>query len=299
MQKMQSFFLPPGNLDLVTVTGPDAVKLLQGQLTCDVEALADPGFTHGALCNNKGRVLATFILVRQGLALYLVLNKGLGEVLASALKKYLPFYKCELRQVATDAASCFGASGDSAVIALGVATSLPQAGQCASVTDGWICNLDQAQQQYLVFSSQAPAVADVPTGTVADWLACGLHSGQFPFVREDTEKYTAQELSLDRHDYVSFTKGCYTGQEIVARMHYRGKHKKSLFLLTAPAAGYTPSGEAMEFVDPSGQLLGTAMKLLPHQEVLYALATLPADMENTSPANVKNRAGLQFDLRLF
>ncbi len=296
---MHSFYLPPGNLDLLAVTGMDAAKLLQGQLTCDVDAVPDPGFTRGALCNNKGRVFATFILVRNGSTFYLVLSQGLGAILLAAVKKYLPFYKCELRQVTANE-FCAGVVGNTTLTALGLdSASLPLQGGCAALGDGWICNLDQAQQQYLVYTRRPlPIPASGMAGDLNDWLACGMRSGQFPFVAGDQEKYTPQEIHLDRHDYVSFTKGCYTGQEIVARMHYRGKMKKLLFLLEAPSpdAGFA---DPMELLDANEHPLGTTIKLLHASGELLALAPLPAELESNPAALVKNGAGLRFSSRIF
>lgn len=296
---MHSFYLPPGNLDLIAVTGMDAAKLLQGQLTCDVDAVPNAGFARGALCNNKGRVFATFILVRNGPAFYLVLSKGLGTILTAAVKKYLPFYKCELRQAAANE-FCSGAVGATTITALGLdAAALPPQGGCAAHADGWICNLDQSQQQYLVYTRQPPPVpAGTMTGTLNDWLVCGMRSGQFPFVAGDQEKYTPQEIHLDRHEYVSFTKGCYTGQEIVARMHYRGKMKKLLFLLEASTPGAYPD-DPMEVLDGNEHLLGTTIKLLHASGEVVALAPLPAELENKPAAIVKNGAGLRFSSRIF
>jgi tRNA-modifying protein YgfZ len=296
---MHSFYLPPGNLDVIAVTGADSAKLLQGQLTCDVDAVPDPGFTRGALCNNKGRVFATFILVRNGATFYLVLSKGLGAVLLGALKKYLPFYKCEVRQAAANEL-CVGAVGNSTIAALGLdVASLPLQGGCAPLADGWICNLDQSQQQYLMYThTTLPVPESIMTGTLNDWLVCGMRSGQFPFVAEDQEKYTPQEIHLDRHDYVSFTKGCYTGQEIVARMHYRGKMKKLLFLLEA-ASSEGSTGEAMEILDVNEQPLGTTIKMLHASGEALALAPLPAELESQPAPVVKNRAGLRFSSRVF
>lgn len=301
---MHSFILPAGNLDLITIAGPDAVKLLQGQLTCDVDALTDPGFVRGALCNNKGRVLATLVLVRQGSVFYLAMNKGLGSVLTTALKKYLPFYKCELKQIAPHANVCFGMVGEKAVaIIVGQMDLLPEANQCANLADGWICALGQGQQ-YLVCSNalltNATLTQGVTTGSLTDWLLAGMQSGQFPFLPEDAEKYTPQELHLDRHGYISFTKGCYTGQEIVARMHYRGTLKKMLFLLEAPSFGMTVPDKSMDILNTTGGVLGKTIKILQsHSGALSALATLPAEVEHSVPAYVTTATGLRFNQRPF
>lgn len=301
---MHSFILPVDNLDLITVAGPDAVKLLQGQLTCDVEALSDPGFTPGALCNNKGRVMATFVLVRQGPMFYLAMHKGLGSVFAATLKKYLPFYKCEFKQIALEANVCFGVVGAEAFAKIVERVdSLPEVNQCANLPNGWICNLNQGQQ-YLVYSNalltNAKLTQEVTGGSLNDWLLAGMQCGLFPFLPEDVEKYIPQELHLDRHGYISFTKGCYTGQEIVARMHYRGKLKKLLFLLESPSVGMTAPEQPMEIMDTTGAVLGKTIKILQdYSGALSALASLPAEVEHAVPAHVTNAAGLQFNQRPF
>ncbi|MDY6983882.1 MAG: hypothetical protein SV422_12405 [Pseudomonadota bacterium] len=288
---MHSFYLSPGSLDIIAVTGPDAVRLLQGQVTCDVEAIADPGFARGALCNNKGRVLTTFILVRHAQSVYVVLSDGLGAIFVQTLKKYLPFYKCEMKPAD---GVLVGAVGND--LAKTLADTLPDGGLCASLSDGWICNLDAAQQQFLVYKPGTIALPASEAGSMTDWLVSGMQSGQFPFTASDTEKYTPQELHLDRNGYVSFTKGCYTGQEIVARMHYRGKQKKMLYLLEAPSA-ISPD-EAMEILDGAGQPLGTSLKVLHAAGRIHALAHLPADLDGATAAP-KNKQGLEFDLRVF
>ncbi|MEY4642130.1 MAG: hypothetical protein RLZZ227_2124 [Pseudomonadota bacterium] len=297
---MHTFYLPPDNLDLITVSGPDAVKLLQGQVTCDVDAITDPGYARGALCNNKGRVLATFVLVRHSAVFYLVMNKGLGAVLAATLKKYLPFYKCEFRQFAPDDSVCVGIVGDAAARTLSEHALLPNDGECASLPSGWICTLSQKHQQYLIYGHEPRAGAANPTaGTPEDWIFTSLLSGIYPFVPDDVEKYTPQELHLDRHGFISFTKGCYTGQEIVARMHYRGKQKKLLFLLEAPLTHTPVSTDAFEIFDDEGHKLTSTLKVLRDDKSIYALVALPAEMEQVIRPTVKTMTGTQFSMRLF
>jgi folate-binding protein YgfZ len=292
---MHSFYLPPGTLELIAVTGPDAARLLQGQLTCDVDAIADPGFARGAVCNNKGRVLATFILVRQAEAFYLVLNAGLSAVFMQTLKKFLPFYKCTMQQAE---GTLVGAVGTACASALADTQTLPEGGQCASAGDGWTCNLDAAQQQFLVYR---PAVIAWPegldAGSLTEWHVVGMQSGQFPFTADDMEKYTPQELHLDRNGYVSFTKGCYTGQEIVARMHYRGKVKKQLYLLEGSPA-VSPDA-VMEILDGAGTPLGSSFRALQAAGSTYLLAHLPADIDGATVGTVKNQLGQELQLRVF
>jgi folate-binding protein YgfZ len=96
-------------------------------------------------------------------------------------------------------------------------------------------------------SSMSSTVQEAP---YKQWDLANIFSGHFPFSTEDVDNYTPQELHFDDTGYVSFTKGCYTGQEIIARMHYRGKVKKRLFVLQISNSIKHENG--IEIVDDSG-----------------------------------------------
>jgi len=254
---MQSFYLAPGNFDLLLVSGPDSVRFLQGQLTCDVDQLADGSSVPGAACNNKGRVHATFTLIRSGASFFLVLNKGLGALLLRALGKYLPFYKCTMTDISKDW-HCTGVAGleaDALLRQLNV--TLPGEGKCQLLEQGWICLFSVASSQYFVCCPAGTMLLEslanrLAPGSPTHWQGLGMLEGHFPFVEGDAELYTPQELHLDRHGYVSFTKGCYTGQEIVARMHYRGKPKKELYLIHAGEQVMREDGGALALTTTEG-----------------------------------------------
>lgn len=303
---MHSFYLAPGHLDLVVVHGPDAIRFLQGQLTCDVEALADGAFTHGAACNNKGRVYATFLMLRSNDSYFLVFNRGLGEGFAATLKKFLPFYKCTL-QLGPSQWQCMGTAGSVAeeVLARHI-DKLPAAGAATLLSDGWICKLDAQHEQYLLCSSeqriadlQAAMDGTVPQGELQAWQLASMYAGHFPLDPQDSEQYTPQELNLEQHGYISFSKGCYTGQEIVARMHYRGKKKKLLYLLISST--YTPQMLATGFdvCDQDGKVLSHTLKQLPAGDgTLASLALLPAELAE-QPAALVDVQGQLLDIRPF
>src|SRR5688572_3122679 len=98
---MNSFFIELEDVETVQVSGADAAKFLQGQLTCDVDSLADNAFTYGAACNNKGRVFAAFILARQGAGFHVLLAHGLAKIFMTNLQKFMPFYKCSMQILPT------------------------------------------------------------------------------------------------------------------------------------------------------------------------------------------------------
>jgi hypothetical protein len=289
---MQSFYLPPHCLELVTVSGPDASKFLQGQLTCDVEALTNGAHVRGAACNNKGRVHAIFLLVRHDDVFHLVFTSGLGQIFITALKKYLPFYKCTL-QLAPPAWHCAGAAGPLAAATIGTdsADSAPTWVDKVS-GDGWLCT--SGREQFLlcgrtdvpdgpVTQLSARLQSALPQGDLNAWHRYGLDSGYFPFTPEDAEKFTPQELQLEQHDYISFSKGCYTGQEIVARMHYRGKPKKQLYLLRTDKSSADMLAKGFDISDGSGKVIAHTLKQFQDESGgLLALAWLPIDLADVS-----------------
>lgn len=304
-QPMNSFYLDSTHFELVIVSGADAERFLQGQLTCDVSALAAGSFTHGAVCNNKGRVITPFILLRVDTNFHIVFTAGLGTLFMATLKKYLPFYKCSMHLDMSDHA-CLGLAGTQGTNLLQdrVAYSLSP-GTVATFDNGWVATLDgQAPLLLVCLNNNDPnnnvlpnqLASHIPQDKGSLWQAANMLLGHFPFSAEDSEKYTPQELNYDRNDYVSFTKGCYTGQEIVARMHYRGKVKKQFFLvkIAVPATQELPS---LQLLEQDGTGLASCIKMVrADAETVYALAVLPSDFGESKrllKTNLEHMAEIQ------
>lgn len=304
---MHSFVVGPDAFDVVVIEGKDAERFLQGQLTCDVAAVADNHWVLGSCCNNKGRVLSTFVLVRQGECFRLCMTHGTGALLLAALKKFLPFYKCTM-QLQDNRYRLYGLAGDAAQQHRAIypasqddtALLLP-----ADNSSNWLCWLGGHTPRALLWTDAAlpegaggqdtqPASMDP-----GNWEALGLLQGQFPFHAQDSGEFTPQELALDLNGYVSFTKGCYTGQEIVARLHYRGKPKKQLFLLQLAGS---PQGQQNDVKDADGQSIGALLLCRQLGHTWLALAQLPAGF--TSPldqlvcADTAVLAGCEFEAKV-
>ncbi len=300
---MQSFIIDASHFELLRVSGSDAERFLQGQLTCDVSAVPDGGFVPGAACNNKGRVITPFLLFRQGQDFLLLFRQGLAGVFTAVLKKFLPFYKCSMTNDST--LSCCGLGGDALPHWLqSSGFEAPGPGRSTSNTQGLLARLSGDTPQYVLC---APAADLDALGLAAGsslmrdsgelWQAASLRNGHFPFDVADSEQYTPQELHYEQQ-YVSFTKGCYTGQEIVARMHYRGKIKKQFCLVEVdPAPGNQP--DALALLDEAGAALADCIKLtcMPDGHCV-ALAQLPLELAET-PRTMATSAGRPASLRPF
>lgn len=217
--------------NLISLSGPDSSHFLQGQMTQDVEALQDGISLASAWCSPKGRVLLTCRLVAMDDCLLMTVPVGSTE---TALKR-LQMYRLRAKvDISTESDVLFAAFAGAAADQLAAAIGMP------GDADAW-CNgglscvrLAGAEPALEVFASlDALREAQVDPGQALDdsaWARRRMAAGLVDIDASNAEKFTPHMLNLDRVGAISFTKGCYTGQEIVARTEHLGKVKRRLNL---------------------------------------------------------------------
>lgn len=273
-----------GDTALISISGPDAIKFLQGQVTCDLRELNAERWLKGAQCNLKGRVIVSFAVAQLNEhTLLLRLAKDLRQPLLDGLAKYAVFSKVELAAAPQWQALGLCGTGIEALIkSLNPApASNCAAGNLQALAGGLVLHhgdnraelwleQDNAVNIWLKLAAQA-----APASTQRWWLA-QITAGSAEVVAATSEQFTPQDLDYPAQGAVSFKKGCYTGQEVVARLHYKGKLKKHLYPIeftadSAPAAG-------TELCNQAGKNLGQLVQAAPVQDTLYrGLAVLPDD----------------------
>jgi len=212
---------------LLRFSGADAQAFLHAQLTCDVAALAPERATYGAYCTPKGRVVASFLLWRSGEDFFMQLPVPLLEPVRKQLAKFVLRSKVTIADVTADW-MLIGVSGGEAPVqpAGGIAIPLPGNRFLVAV----------AKDKAPGLLATLAAGAEEKGTEYWDWLE--VRAG-IPVVTLATQElFVPQMLNLDLLGGVSYAKGCYPGQEIVARMHYRGTLKQRMYL--AHAAGMEP-----------------------------------------------------------
>jgi len=226
------------NFSAISLTGEEQSKYLQGQVTCDVNAADNNSLSHGAHCDAKGKVLSVFRLInRSGAHLLLQPTSSIALSLA-ALQKFGVFAKVNIEQ--TTHLSFFALVGEQASTLLqqtfnSVPDSLTPVIQSDSTT---LVYLAGKQDRYLIIDEKDVAVKTIealnlPVYHQTLWQLTEIQEG-FPILAEQSlEQYVPQMLNLQAINGISFTKGCYLGQETVARMQYLGKNKRALFSLSA------------------------------------------------------------------
>lgn len=257
------------NVTVIRLEGPDAVKYLNGQVTCDVTALMPGQSTLGAHCNPKGKVLAVFRLFRQEHDLLLLYKKELTEIQLAELKKYAVFSKVTITDV-SEQFNVVGIAGTGTDEWIG--NSIPQIdtdiAKCQIKQDRWLLLSDKLHSSWF----------SLPEEPNSDWWGLEILDG-LPHLNKNTQaEFIPQALNLHALHAISFTKGCYTGQEIVARAKYRGINNRALFILQGITSQPVSSGNLVERrLGEHWRTSGTILDIWQKQNQLLLSIILPAD----------------------
>ncbi|HEX4884806.1 MAG TPA: folate-binding protein [Casimicrobiaceae bacterium] len=257
---------------LVAFTGPEAAAFLHGQLSTDVKALR-PGHAHWSTYNSpKGRMLATLFLGRPASGAADRYEALLAADVAAAVAKRLAMFVLRSKLTVADETAAFvrfGVGGPNAAGAVAAALgAAPPPGGYAVLDDGTrIAHLPDARLVVLAPEARSAEVLERlavhATPAAADvWTWLGIRAG-VPMVTAATQdQFVAQTANQDALGALDFRKGCYPGQEIVARTQYLGRLKERLFVLAADAP---PPGPGTRLYAPAfgDQACGTVVNSAP------------------------------------
>lgn len=227
---------------VLVVTGADATTFLQGQLSIDLRSIAPDRVLLASVNSAQGRVQDIVWIAPRGESLLLITRSDRLEVTAARLRKYVLRAKVKI-EIGT----------------LAVAGTLSESQEI----NGWSAPLTQTQ-------TESSNVIDWPGGRqlivgtgafeqerdfIEAWERTDIRVG-LPSVRPEThELFVAQMLNLDVLGGISFDKGCYTGQEIIARTHFRGTVKRRMFRFAANCAPPAPGSKLLADSEPAGEVV--------------------------------------------
>ena len=249
--------------DYVEITGPDALTFLQGQVTCNMQRLNASQSLVGAICNLKGRVIADFRLFQSADdTILLQTGQGMGQKIVATLNRYAVFSRVQL-QAAPGPVTVQGLIGATTAEALEpLFPVLPAADhEVLHTGDHSLIRLPGPAPRWqlhchsqVAVTALAPLLTTAVTGQPEDWLRQDILAGIVHIKPDSSEQYTPQLLNYDRSGVIDFAKGCYTGQEVVARMYYRSKAKKRMYRLRSkqPLSGAeSAAAEILCAVEPA------------------------------------------------
>ena len=231
-----AFFCRLSHEGLLAVRGPDASKFLQGQLTCNLNYLSADTASLGARCTPKGRMLSSFRIVQQGDGYLLAMASELLGSQLTDLQKYAAFSKSKLSDESAQWLRIGLQGGDAVLASLGL--SLPVTADSVIHVDNMLAvRLSDGRSELWAPAAQAETVlatltAQLREAPLNDWLLAQVRAGIGQVFGANREQLIPQMINLQALGGVSFKKGCYTGQEIVARMQYLGKLKRRLYRLS-------------------------------------------------------------------
>jgi len=252
---------------LIAVAGEEAARFLHAQLTNDVEHLQQTEARFAGFCTPKGRLQASFLMWRDldaGLdTVYLQLPRAIQPALQKRLSMFVLRSKAKLRDATDEApfAAVLGLGGAKAQAALGrIVNTLPGAPMGKTSGEfGTVLRLHDAfgAPRYLWLASHEAASAALPSlkqelalGGNQAWRLATIHAGEPQVSAATQEQFVPQMVNLELLGGVNFKKGCYPGQEIVARTKYLGKIKRRTALAGIENAAARAGDEVFSAADP-------------------------------------------------
>jgi tRNA-modifying protein YgfZ len=278
------------HLGLLRFSGPDAANFLQGQVSNDTRALSEGAPMLAAHSTPQGRVVAVLRLLPHSSGIIALLPRELVPSTLERLRKYVMRAKVKIDDI----------SETFAVLGLGRGAAsqfadLPQPDPSHPYLERNGIGVAQvghdAERLWVVGETSALVIAGVlpsedqlaaaEAGIAADnaWRLADIRAGLPQVYAATQEQFVAQMLNLDLIDGISFTKGCYTGQEIIARTQHLGRIKRRLFRLGLPADGDWTVGQSVQLADGRSGRLAEIARSETGFEALAVLTLEPGTSE--------------------
>lgn len=250
-------FAPLLDLAVISASGADALAFLQAQLSNDLRALQEGHSQLAGYCTPKGRMLALFRVIRRAETYLLLLPGEIAEGVLKRLRMFVLRSKVLLEDV-TENYLALGVSGRPAAFGF----ELPAAPDTGTWTeDLGLVRLPDQRERYLALASRDrmaelwPALSGAAQLVGPDgWRLLDVRAALPQVYKQTQESFVPQMANLDLVNGISFTKGCYPGQEIVARMHYLGNLKRRMYRFELRGDDVPAPGS--EVRDESGALAG-------------------------------------------
>ena len=295
-----NFISPLTHYGLLAIDGPDTAKFLQGQTTCDLTQVTDQSSQNGACCTVKGRLYSSFLIGRLNDEQYrLRMRHDIVDDTQQRLAKYIVFSKAEQTNTSDDYL-ILGLKGDQAKqniaaifgdIPSSLHNSISKDKHLVTAIEGdrfecWL-HKDDWEELWPALSNELTIIGS------SYWELLAIRAGIADICTLTQETFIPQMLNYQVTNAVSFTKGCYTGQEIVARMQYKGKLKRRMYRIALNHCESPTPGD--EIFNDSGSSIGNLVnihQLKPQQyEALAVITNEQADHPSLTLA--KNNAKLE------
>ena len=291
---------------LVKASGADAASFLQGQLTNDIDQINNNTSQLSGYCNQKGRLLASFRIFKKQDDIFLLLPEELYEETFKRLRMYVMRSDVEFTNIDADFVS-MGFSGPDADTELKEQVKdIPvETDQVTHVKDMSIIKLAGTLPRYQVTGPVNQLIElwqnlDVNAAPVGKdvWNLLEIRAGIPTIYQQTVESFVPQMINLELINGVSFKKGCYTGQEVVARMHYLGKLKRRMYRIHINTTDTVLPGQALFSPgSTSGQGTGNIVMASPSSDQgTEALAVIQVSESDRTDLRLNDANGAEIEI---
>ena len=274
--------VPLDSLGVLRARGPDVRKFLQGQLSNDMSRLGPERALLAGYHNVQGRAIALLRLIELGADDFVaLLPRELVSAVAARLGKFILRAKVKL----SDESAAWQVLGMLAPAQTGSDTDspaegLPPPGGVTQVAGGHLVRIGDSPLRLLLLRAEdAPPPEGHAPLALNDWQLAAIAAGEPQVYAATSEEFVSQMLNLDLVEGISFEKGCYTGQEVIARAHFRGRVKRRMQRFITQGAATLAPGESARLAD--GRPL-TVVEAAPHADgrcEFLAVTALSAEAE--------------------
>lgn len=285
----QEFISDLSHLSIIEITGQDATEFLNGQFTSNIKQLAKHHLQFSAWCNPKGQVKTTFLIYRHESGFNVLLPNQLKEIFLKQLQMYIMRADVQLTDNSEELVR-IGLTTEQVNILDDLLENVPEQEGDITVENGLHClrtftsNNDATTSRYLLIGSidrlkhlWKSLAEQLSTVGASSWKLLDIKAG-YPWLTTSTfEKFLPQMLNLDLINGLDYQKGCYPGQEIIARLHFRGQLKRNLYFATCSFNARPEIGDQL-YANDHEKSIGIVINAQVFEDKHYLLAVIEKEM---------------------
>ena len=284
-------------LAMVRIHGPDALTFLNGQFTCDLSRFANGNVSPCAWCNPKGQVIANFIIAELDDGYYLLLPRKMKDSFIKRLSMYILRAQVSIEDC-SDSLQCIGYRHKDGEQISGIEISQRiSTREQAYQANGLVMFHIPGNWNRVIISGAVETLKGAWLNLVQMYRSIGsrywqlfdVQEGQPWIGTETSESCLPQLLNLDLQEGLSFQKGCFPGQEVIARLHYRGKTRQRLFIATLDSSAILTPGEKI-YSENGEQSIGMVINTACHPDNgILALISLDVNISEPEKLHLQDK----------
>ena len=253
------------HLSTLSFSGSDAKDFLQGQMTQDINSISDQSYKMTSILNPKGRIIVTGLIKEFKGNIFFIISKDLSKDCVQWLSRYI--LRSDVK-ISIEKNYIFGLNNENQKQLFKYDGNQQQLN---------ISPISMDHSRCILLADDEVSLKDKSIESIneSEWILSDIKRGLPILSKESSEKYIPQMINLDLLEGISFSKGCYTGQEVVARVQHRGKIKQRMFHITTESnkCEIEHQSEIMHENSKVGSLVNSII----NKDILHSLAVINID----------------------